>query len=199
MNKWKRNVVIISAAILFSITSCLGLSAYKRHRASALLNEVVCLRLGAATFSDAQRLAEQFGGSPGGPDSEVCSSRKCHLKFVFYNTLLNHVQNRRQVSLAVGLTVENGYVIGREIDYSIVGRAEILGMYVVSEGLRSSGASTEVKRDRIHSDGKPHWVKVALNEDATRELRERAYSLNLACIARLFGCNSLSDVVPTGL
>lgn len=199
MNKWKRNAVIISVAILFLITACLDLSAYKRRQAYALLNEVVSLRLGAATFSDAQRLAQQYGGLPWGPDSEACSSRKCHIKFVFYNTLLNHIQNRRQVSLVVGLTVENGYIIGREIDYSIIGRAEILGMYVVSEGLRSSGASTEVKRDRIHSDGKPHWVKVALDEDATRELQERAYSLNLACMARLSDCNSLSDVVPRGL
>src|SRR5437588_6027467 len=103
MNKWKRNAMIISAAILFSITSCLGISAYKRHRAYACLNEVVSLRLGTATFSDAQRLAGKFGGSPWGVNSEsvTCSSRECRLKFVFYNTLLNHIQNRREVSLAV--------------------------------------------------------------------------------------------------
>jgi len=200
MRSWKNKVVIISAAILFLITACFSVGAYNRHRAYDLLNEVVSLRLGAATFSDAQRLAKKYGGWPWGADSEVCSSRKCRLKFVFYNTLLNHIQNQREVSLAASLTVENGFIVSREIDYSILARTwSSQYMYVVSEDSRLNGTSaTVVKRLKIDSDGRPHWVEVALYADATSELRQRAYSLNLACLARLSDCSSLASVVPVG-
>lgn len=206
MRRWLiRSVASLAFLFIIVFVVLYGVSIYQRHRAKSFLNELVSLRLGVSSFSDAQRLAQKYGGQPWDVPlrAPVCSAQYCSLRFVFENRILNHIQNKREISLAAGLTVKDGYVVSREVDYAILGPAlwNDHYMYELSDHLsRPDGLqSYKVTKLKLDAAGTPHWVKVDLSPDAPDDLRRRAYSLDLVCLARLHGCSDLSAVLPKGL
>lgn len=205
MKKWLiRGVASMALLFIVGFIILYGLSIYQRHRAQSFLQELASLQLGVSSFSDAQLLAQKYGGQPWDVPlrAPVCSAQSCFLRFVFENKILNHTQHRREISLAAGLTVKDGYVVSREVDYAILG--PILWsdhfVYELSDSLSPHGLpSYNVTRLKLDAQGTPHWVKVDLSPDAPEDLRGRAYALDLTSLASLHGCHDLSDVLPKGL
>jgi hypothetical protein len=197
---------VASMALLFIVASLIfyGVSIYRRHRARSFLEELASLKLGVSSFSDAQRLAQEYGGQPWDLPLRVpvCSAQYCSFRLVFENKILNHIRHKREISMAAGLTVKDGYVVSREVDYAILGPAlwNDHFVYDLSDHLSAhSLQSSSVTRLKLDARGTPHWVKVDLSPDAPEDLRGRAYALDLTCLASLCGCDDLSDVLPKGL
>ena len=190
---------VVGFAILY------GISIHQRHRAQSFLEELASLQLGVSSFADAQRLAQKYGGQPWDVPSRTpaCSAEHCSLRFVFENKILNHIQHKREISLAVALTVKDGHVVSREVDYAILGPALWSDhfVYQLSDHLSPSNSpeSYNVTKLKLDAQGTPHWVKVDLSPDVPEDIRRRAYALDLACLARLHGCDDLSVVLPKGL
>jgi len=195
---------IISLVILgFFCTGVLfSWAHHQRDRAQVFLQEIVSLQVGVSTFSDAQRLAQKYGGKPwNGPSQKpICSDKDCNLRFVFENSLLNHLQHKRKVSLTAGLLVKDGYVVSREVDYSILATTfERKFMFVVFDRTESkSPQSYNVKKLKVDTHGMPHAIEVDLSPTSPAEIKRRAYSLDLSCIASLMGCDTASAVFPAG-
>lgn len=205
MKKWLiRSTASIAILAIFGFSFLYVASIHQRNRAQSFLREFASLQLGVSSFSDAQRLAQKYGGQPWDAPLRTaeCTPQKCSFRFVFENGIFNHIQHKREISLAAGLTVRDGHVVSRGFDYSILGPALWSDHFVynLSDRLSPDGLQS-YKLTRLKEDeaGSPHWVKVELGPDAPEDLRRRAYSLNLACLAKLHGCDDLSAVLPKGL
>jgi len=192
-------VVIVG---LFAFGVCLGWASCKRTRAESLLRSIAQLKLGTATFADAQNLAEKYGGKPwNGPSREAsCSSRDCNLRFAFDNKPLSYVPGVRGVEFFAGFTVKDGYVVSREVEYSTLTTSYFDFAYIVLDGMKFTGVRDyEVKKLKVDAQGTPHAIEVNLGPLATVDERARAYSIDLSCLARLHGCSSPAAVFPPGL
>jgi hypothetical protein len=188
-------IVTVVAVVALIVILYSGVAIYKVHRIRGFVDELSSFKLGEATFADARSLATKYGGVPW---DGMCSEQHCRFRFVFYNTFLNRIHRRREISLAASMTIEGGYVVSRELDYSILAKTwDDQYMYVVSEDLRSNNEM--VKRLKSDSNGRPHWIDISLMVASTKDLRQRAYSLNLSCLVELCGCSTLSDIAPHGL
>jgi len=192
-------VVIVG---LFAFGVCLGWASRKRTRAESLLRSIAQLKLGTATFADAQNLAEKYGGKPwNGPSREAsCSSQDCNVRFAFDNKPLSYVPGVRGVEFVAGLTVKDGYVVSREVEYSTLTTSYFDFAYILFDGLKFTHVQDyEVKKLKVDAQGTPHAVEVNLGPLATVDERARAYSIDLSCLARLHGCSSSTAVIPPGL
>jgi len=192
-------VVIVG---LFAFGVCLGWASRKRTRAESLLRSIARLNLGAATFADAQNLAQKYGGEPwNGPSREAsCSSQNCGLRFAFDNKPLSYIPGVRGVEFVAGLTVRDGYVVSREVEYSTLTTSYFDFAYILLDGMKFTGVRDwEVKKLKVDAQGTPHTIEVNLGPLATLDERARAYSIDLSCLARLHGCSGPTVVFPPGL
>lgn len=90
MRSWLvRSVARMALLFIVAFLIFYGVSIYQRHRARPLLEELASLRLGVSSFSDAQRLAQKYGGQPWDLPLRVpvCSTQYCSFRFVFRHSL----------------------------------------------------------------------------------------------------------------
>ncbi len=187
---------------LFAFGVFLGWASHKRTRAESLLRSIARLNLGAATFADAQNLAQKYGGEPwNGPSRETsCSSQNCGLRFAFDNKPLSYIPGVRGVEFVAGLTVRDGYVVSREVEYSTLTTSYFDFAYILLDGMKFTGVRDwEVKKLKVDAQGTPHTIEVNLGPLATLDERASAYSIDLSCLARLHGCSAPTVVFPPGL
>lgn len=195
-------LVSVLLAALLVLGVLFGWAFHKRARAESLLRSITQLKLGAATFADAQNLAEKYGGQPwNGPLRPAsCSSQNCSLSFVFDNKPLNYVPGVTGIQFVAGVNVKEGYVVSRDIELSTLTTSYVAFSYMVNDGMKFTRVEEyEVKKLKVDAQGTPHFIEVNLGPLATAEERARAYSINLSCLAKLRGCNSPAAVFPPGL
>lgn len=198
-----RRAFIVSIAVTLAAVlawGCMyGFALRERSRAEACLRDIIQLRLGTATFADAQRIASEFGGSAwDGPSRRPdCSPQRCRLIFIFRNRPFGNLVGVGVVELVAGIAVEDGHIVGREVDYSLRSTQGYRVLYLVSDKLSPAEQGFEVKR--LGGTGVGEAIKVTLGPKASAEERNLVYSLDLACLARVFGCAAPSTVFPRGL
>ncbi|MBZ5658728.1 MAG: hypothetical protein LAO56_26105 [Acidobacteriia bacterium] len=184
--------IALAACALFVLT------IHQRHRAAAFLREFASLQIGATTFAEAQDLANRYGAKASGSRlKDPCSMKDCAFGFVFKNWLLNHFQRQREISLAAGITVKDGYVISKQLDYSICATSGDRFMYILFDRVTpEKDKGYAIKRGMINPQGMASVIEVDLGSNASAEVRKRAYSVDLACLSRVSGCDSLRDILP---
>jgi hypothetical protein len=190
----------VAMSVVFGVF--LVLASHKQTRAKSLLRSAAVLKAGIATFADAQSLAEKYGGVPwNGPLRPArCSSQSCSFRFFFDNKPLNYIPGVRGVQFVVGIDVVDGYVVSREIEFSTLTTSYFEFLYILNDGKKFTDVQDyEVKKLKVDVEGTPHVIEVNLGQLATAEERARAYSIDLACLARLAGCDNPSAVFPVGL
>lgn len=194
----------ILASVILAVSGFLFIeSHHQRSKAYECLREIASLRLGTATFSDAQQLARRYGGQPwsGTARQPECSVQDCNLRFVFENTMLNHLQKQKRISLMAGVWVKDGYIVSKEVDYSIMTTTEYSQfLYFMFDRRAGAGVQGyEVKRFQVDEHNVPHVLEVTLGPDAPAAVRSRAYALDLSCLSRYYGCNDGLSIFPSGL
>jgi hypothetical protein len=178
------------------------LSVHQRKLARAFLEDVNSLQPGRASLADVQQLAAKYGGRPwNGSREPTCSYHDCAIRFVFENKLLAILPRKRGVSLAASLTLKDGIVVTKELDFSLLTTSWTTQfIYVVFDRVSAPALNGyKVGKFKIDSSGIAHVVQVELGPTAPPEVRESAYSLDLSCLARLSGCNTPNAVFPRGL
>lgn len=179
------------------------IAVHQRKLARAFLEDVNSLQLGRASLADVQQLAAKYDGKPwNGPSRETtCSYHDCAIRFVFENKLLAFLPRKRAMSLAASLTVKDGLVVTKELDFSLLTTSWTTQfIYVVFDRVSSPAPNGyKVGKFKIDSSGTAHVVQVELGPTAPPEVRKNAYSLDLSCLARLSGCNLPNAVFPGGL
>jgi hypothetical protein len=193
-------------ACLLALGTLYGLTIPHRSRARAFLHDFVDLKLGESTFADAQRLAQTYGGIPWYVTATDmrCTFERCRLAFQFDNMPLSYVPRVGYTRFLALIHVRNGIVVGREMDYERAARSSGYFRYEVfdSELPLEKGWRYGVWRLNVDPEdlrGVPHVLKVNLGPPSTASLRERAYSVNLSCLARFYGCGGPSVLYPPGL
>jgi hypothetical protein len=186
-------VVVVAAFALFVLVT------YQRHRASVFLHDFASLQIGKPTFAEVQNLARRYGAKASGSRlQDPCSMHDCVFDFIFKNWLLNHLQGQRQISLTASVVVKDGYVTGSELDYSILATsADRQFMYLLFDRMTpESDRGYAIKQGMVNAQGMAHIVEVHLGPNVSAEVRKRAYSVDLGCLSRVNGCNSLGDILP---
>lgn len=199
-------LVLAAAALLITAGIASLLVVEARHVKGAAydcLQATGSLQLGISTFVDARRIADIYGGHPwSGPGREAtCTAQDCLFRFVFENSLLNHLQNGRKLSFIVGVHVKDGHVMSRELDYSMMATTRISQfIYVLSDRLTPiTSQGYELKRLQVDGHDVPHLIEVNLGPTAPLEVRRHAYSLDLSCLGKVKGCDTGSSIFPKGL
>jgi hypothetical protein len=209
-----KKLALIAGAVLFLCLSVcavlLVLGAGQRTRAEAFLNDVTRFKLGEATFADAERLAGRYGGKPWNalPQGTPCTAEDCYLSFDFANPR-NHLPFvvMPRVGLKGIVRVKEGRVMGIEVVYQLASKFGGPAAYDVRETLsqesppgyqryRWVSPGFGIAKLKVDKDGLPWVVEIRLNERATKEERKQAYSLDLSCLAKVYGCTSPSAIFP---
>ncbi len=186
---------VVAAASLFLW------QVHQRSRARGLLRAVMSLPLGVATLSNAQSLGDEYGAARWSAtrSNPTCSAHDCDLTFVFENKLLSKLPRDRQVSFTVNLIIKDDHLVSKQIEYGLGSTTVAQFAYEISDHLTSSLPGQEVKKFWTDGQGTmSRGVEVELLPGTAPELRKRAYSLDLGCLAKLYGCNARSDFIPAG-
>jgi hypothetical protein len=207
----RKRLILVSTSVLMiallAFAVLYGLTVRQRSRAQACFHEIAGMQLGAVTFADAQHLAKEYGGEPFAPPPRkpYCSSYDCSLRFVFRNRPLDRLPGVKSTALYLGLNVKDGYVVSREIDYDVETTSAFTIVYILMDGLHDvnnplhPGARDYDVREGWVDHGTPRLLEVQLTPRSTAEQRDHAYSLNLSCLARAFGCSTESAIFPPEL
>jgi hypothetical protein len=210
INKYHLQVLVVEAGLLLlaGLVTFVVLwvrTVQQRHRADAFLQDVLKLEVGKSTLEEALKLAQKFGAMPWyvNSDDMSCTFRRCELRFVFENKPLTSARLVRYVELIGTVSVKNGVVVGREVDYAreagpygqfeydviehLWSEEEHVPRYFVESGLR---------RLNVDGNGIPSTLRVTIGPTSTADQRKRAYALNLSCLGRLFGCNNPAAMFP---
>jgi hypothetical protein len=187
------------AFVAVALCALFVLTIHQRHRTAAFLREFTSLQIGTTTFVEAQDLANRYGAKASGVRlQDPCSMHDCAFGFVFKNWLLNHLQRQREISLAAGITVKDGCVVSRELDYSILATSgDRQFMYILFDRVTpENDKGYAIKQGMVNAQGMAHIIEVHLGSNVSAEVRKRAYSVDLACLSRVNGCDSLRDILP---
>jgi hypothetical protein len=196
LEHWLAAVFVV---VLFTFGVVADWVFHKRSRAELLLRSITELRLGTSAFTEARELAQEYGGkSQRGGSERGCSAQACTFTFVIDNRPLNYIPGVRGVRFVAAIGVKDGYVTSREVDYAIMNSTDLDFMYTVLDHLESA-KGLEVRKLNLDPMGRPHILKVTLGRSATADERQRAFSIQLSCFARLRGCNDAAAVFSSGL
>jgi len=197
--------LLVSCLITIAILHALALR--QREQARAFLPQFAALKLGESTFGDAQQLARQFGGIPWyvAEADMRCRFQKCSLVFKFENMPLSYVPFIHHTELFGEILVEDGIVVSRQLEYERNTRSDYYFRYLVfdsaalPENEHGYGKGYGTWRLKVDSQGTPHALLVRLGPQSSVADRTKAYSLDLSCLARLFGCGVPSAYYPRGI
>lgn len=206
-----RTVIGIVFAVLVSCLMTIGilyaLALRHREHARAFLPQFVALKLGESSFTDAQQLARQYGGIPWyvAEGDMRCRFQECLLAFKFENMPLSYVPAIHHTGLFCQIFVKDGIVVARELEYERNSRSAYYFRYLISD--KTTLSQSEQKygwgygtwRLKVDSRDIPHTLEVHLGPLSSPAEREKAYSLDLSCLARLFGCDVPSAFYPRGI
>ncbi|HKM80314.1 MAG TPA: hypothetical protein VJY15_05070 [Candidatus Acidoferrum sp.] len=213
INKYHFQVLVVEAGLLLlaglvTFVVVWVRTVQQKHRADAFLQDVLKLEVGKSTLEEALKLAQKFGAMPWyvNSDDMRCTYQRCELRFVFENRPLTSVHLVRYVELIGTVSVKNGLVVGRELDYGReAGRYEEFE-YGVMEHLWSqedhvprSWIESGMWRLKVREDGIPRILRVTIGPTSTPDQRKRAYALDLSCLDNLFGCNNPAAMFPPGI
>jgi hypothetical protein len=174
-------------------------TTYQRNQAEALLKDVDSLELGTATFSEAQQIAGKYGGlAVPSQQGSYCTAQDCTFTFLFENKFLSGLNRRRRVSFTVGLMIENGKVVGKEVTYGLTTKSAVLFAYILFDRIHSRLSHQEITRN-WDAHGGLRRLQVDLVPSTAADLRRRAYSIDLSCLAILRGCDTPNTIFPSGL
>jgi hypothetical protein len=184
-----------------------GLTVPHRTRARAFLRDLRALKVGESTLDQAQHLARQYGGISWYVDGDDmrCTFQRCDLAFQFDNKPLSYIPHLGYTRLFVDIAVKDGAVVGLELDYEHVSKRDLGFSYLVSENVPNpvikavSRLPYGVNRLKVDPSGVPRVLRVRLLSTSSEELKRAAYSLDLACLARLYGCTRASGFYPSAL
>lgn len=209
---WDRLLLVVATAMilgLFAVSVLWGLPIRQKTRAGAFLRELTQLELGKSTFADAQRIAQKYGGIPWytvSLDDMRCTFQECRFAFKFENKPLTSFRLVRYVVVLGFISVKDGLVTGREIDYARdSGGIPQYEFDVIESVLGNQEGRLNYEKPwglyRLHLDEKgiPWTVRVRLVPTSSEDQRERAFALDFSCLASLFGCHSPAAMFPTGI
>ena len=196
--------LLVSCLITIAILHALALR--QREQARAFLPQFAALKLGESTFGDAQQLARQFGGIPWyvAEADMRCRFQKCSLVFKFENMPLSYVPLIHHTELFAEILVEDGIVVSRQLEYERNTRSDYYFRYLIIdsatlENEHKYGTGYGTWRLKVDSQGIPHALLVRLGPQSSVAERTKAYSLDLSCLAQLFGCDVPSAFYPRGI
>jgi len=213
INKYHFQVLVVEAGLLvlaglFTFVVLWVRTVQQRHRADAFLQDVLKLEVGKSTLEEALKLAQKFGAMPWyvNSDDMRCTFQRCELHFVFENKPLTSARLVRYVGLIGTVSVKNGVVVGREIDYQGDGGQYGQFKYRVMEHLWSqeervprTWIDSGMSRLKVGEDGIPRILLVTVGPTSTPDQRKRAYALDLSCLDKLFDCHNPAAMFPPGI
>jgi hypothetical protein len=184
-----------------------GIALRHREQARSFLPKFAALRLGESTFADAQQLAREYQGIPWFvTDGDMrCRFQKCSVVFNFENMPLSYVPFIHHTELSGEILVEDVIVVSRQLEYERNTRSDYYFRYLVfdsaslPENEHRYGMGYGTWRFKVDPAGIPHAILVRLGPLSSTEERRSAYSLDLSCLARLFGCDVPSAFYPRGI
>lgn len=169
------------------------------REATAMLADVQAIRVGSATFADAQHLAASYRKHLRDP-SQSCSTNRCELVFEFSNAPLGRLHLAQVTLFVVGIQVEGGRIVRAGALLALLARAgELDSRAEVLEAMQPvyTGESSFAVTRRFYGGGRPHYVSVRMTPEASLQQRRDVYAFNLDCLRRLRGCKDASQLLPS--
>jgi hypothetical protein len=189
--------------LALSVVFVLNLRA--ERQAVSLLQAVRTLRIGHSTEADVQRLVRRYGGEAGGDYSGLCPSPERTHTILIGSDKLNSLGERaawlrpfgnRVWWVAVGVVMSHGTVCW--ISWNV--RADSSHNYTVLSLQTDSVQGYPADKPYDVSAGTVSYfrrIRVQLSTDAPPESFNHAFDYDLSCLARLGGCRTTCEVMPS--
>lgn len=208
INKYHLQVLVVEAIAVLFASLLIFVVAWARtlsqpSRAQAFVRGVTKLKMGNSTFDEAKSIARMYGGIPWwtSEGNMRCTQEECVFRFVFENKPLSSTRLVPYTALMAMLSVKRGVVNGLSLNYSsIKGDKEIAYNVINTLPPTTQGRKlTGLVRMNVDRKGTAWAVSVYLDPSSSVDQRNRAYALNLSCLAKIFGCSHPSSIFPVGV
>jgi hypothetical protein len=213
VNKYHVQVLVAEAAAIL-LAGCITFivmwarTLSESTRAQAFLADVTKLEVGKSTFEEAKILARKYGGIPWwvSDNSMQCTYERCEFQFIFENKPLTSTHLVPYIGLIGTIFVKNGVVTERQISYFRYAKRPFA--YNVRETVLPPGDTPEARgmrrligfrRMKVDRAGIPSAVSIGLSPSSSSEERRRAYTLNISCLSKIFGCSGPSAIFPSAI
>lgn len=156
------------------------------------------------TYQDIMRLTQKYHAALYNPESP-CSVQACLYSFVFTNGPLAYLFAARHIGFSTALAT--GKSLEGTAGLSVV---SIFGSLVsdlphgppdcvlfVRENARDPAPASGVTVSQDLGGGKPWKMSITLWPEASRPVREQAYSFNLDCLSKIGGCRTLRELMKS--
>jgi hypothetical protein len=192
---------LLACMVLLGISYGIALSHLGRAR--SFLNKFSNLKIGESTFADAQQLARDYRGVPWDASEEnvSCTFQKCAFAFKFENVPLNYIPFVHHTAFFADVVVKDGVIVGRQLEYEGNSRSNYYFRYLVFDDVHHVDNLRNwygTWRLSVDERGIAHEVQIRLGSASSESLRNRAYSISLACLAKFYGCRVPSGFYPSG-
>jgi hypothetical protein len=165
-----------------------------RYQAAAFLSDVRALRPGRSSFGDLVRLRQKYKRFSS-VDDLACNPNLCTMYFSFDNRWLYRLRVLPASRFGGGITIRDGLVY--EVNLALSTSASYSAQ-VVDTSAPAAKAYTVSGRESTPG-GTLIALKVHLTPAAAENLRQTAYSFNLACLTELGGCKDARAMFSRGV
>lgn len=182
------------ALIMVFVGLVVGDTFVTRYQAAAFLNDVRALRPGKSSFEDLVRLRhnyERFSSV----DDLACNPKLCRVYFNFDNRWLYRLRVLPASGFGGGITVRDSLVDEVNLGLST---SSGYSAQVVDTSAPAAKAYTVSRRESTPG-GTLIALKVHLTPAASDNLRQTAYSFNLACLTEWGGCKDARAMFSRGV
>jgi len=219
-----RNIFLALAACLFvgilfvAVVVPLGLKVLYQLPAESFLKDFSTLKAGSSTFADVQQIRARHPGKSqnfAGVE-QPCTADSCELMFAFANWGLNSLPGAKLVTFGGNIAVKNGRVEDATLVYGVQprpgakmpdqiddpqpGKIQIIvspsyGYAVIDDANREEN-NYGMKKSDVDGGGIPHTMYARLGPRSSPADRKSAYSIDLSCLAKWYGCDSAAAIYP---
>ncbi|MGC2110359.1 MAG: hypothetical protein WA655_12635 [Candidatus Korobacteraceae bacterium] len=198
---------LVALVLLAGLLLILGYRKYLRDSASALLADMKGLTLGQSDYADAMRIAQRYRrfrviGNASVPASidpsenvfpaNICNLDRCFFEFIVDNRPLSDLHLVHGAAFTAAFAVLHGKV--EYIEVHLIGGPPpgVAGGFVEEVDLHSSRPPGYQFRTPV---GKA-YLRIVLTPSAPTDVRDRAFALNMNCLAAFSDCAKPCDYLP---
>jgi hypothetical protein len=195
VKKLTTSVLLLLGTILAALGSLVGVSVYRTHReADARLSDLRELAVSADPTAAFESIRQKYGSElhPLG-----CDRQTCQHELSLSNRNISAFRVVPYTELDIWFTAYEGSLVRVMVEYRTALNSSQSPVLHVQQDMCAHGCG-------VRFDVNPHGITqqmwnglVEFNSVATPQQRNAALALNLDCLARIGGCDDITDLLPT--
>ena len=191
---WNAILALVLLSVAFCAFVAMSVITTRKDASSEIrdLKELQDSKDATATF---EMLKRKYGSKL--QPTQGCSAQDCQSLITVSNRLISALHLVPYAEMKVWFTVWKGSLVFALVEYRVALKRPNSPVVHVQVGMCAKGCGVRFDVDP-HGTTQQTWNGIVeVDTRATSQQRDAALALNLACLARIAGCDDISELLPT--